>query len=70
MLVGLVAPLAFYAADEVTGTHVLIAQFPISRDGGELMVNAGLKYDVWSAVVAGGFATASGTVSKITVNTK
>jgi len=65
-----VAPLIFYASDEITGTHVLSAQFPISQDGGDFMLNAGLKCDTWAAALAGSGASVRGIVSKIPVHIK
>jgi hypothetical protein len=62
-----VAPLLFYARDEFTGPKIMNAEFPISRQGGEILVTAGLKCDVWAAVVAASTAFVSGVTSKITV---
>jgi hypothetical protein len=62
-----VAPLFFYAEDDFSGPHTINAEFPISSNGGEILVTAGLKCDTWAAVVAVSSATATGTVSKINV---
>jgi hypothetical protein len=62
-----IAPLLFYATDDFQGTHIINAEFPISNQGGEVLVNAGLKCDTWSAGVAAASVTAGGTVSKLTV---
>jgi len=63
-----IAPLLFFASDEFEGLHIINAEFPISNQGGEVLVNAGLKCDIWNAgIVAAAMGTASGTVSKLAV---
>ncbi len=63
-----VAPVIFYAHDLFQGPHVINAEFPISRNGGEILVTAGLKSDSWAAAFAGALASAGGTVSKMTIS--
>jgi hypothetical protein len=62
-----VAPVLFYARDIFNGPHVINAEFPISHNGGDILVTAGLKGDAWGAGLADALASADGTVSKITI---
>ena len=62
-----VAPLLFYAKDLFEGATVFNAEFDIPAAGGEILVTAGLKCDVWSALLSGNSAVVDGTVEKITV---
>ena len=61
-----VAPVIFFAHDLFEGPHVINAEFDISDQGEEILINAGLKADVWGAGVGGGVTTAGAEVSKIT----
>jgi hypothetical protein len=62
-----VAPLVWYAQDSFKGSTVLNAEFEIPSGGGDILVTAGIKSDVWAAVEAGTSSLAGGTVEKITV---
>jgi hypothetical protein len=62
-----VAPVIFYAHDVFEGPSIFNAELEISGEGGEILVTAGLKCDVWAAGLGGGIASISGTVEKITV---
>ena len=63
-----VAPVIFWATDVFDGPHIINAEFPISRDGGDIFVTAGLKCDVWAAAISGTGSIANGLVSKIKIN--
>jgi len=62
-----VAPVIFYAEDDFAGAHVINAEFPISSNGGDILVTAGLKCDTWAAGIGAAVSTNLGTVSKISV---
>lgn len=62
-----VAPLLFYTQDIFEGPTIFNAEIEIPDEGGEILVTAGLKCDVWAALPAGTYAIVSGNVEKITV---
>jgi hypothetical protein len=62
-----VAPVIFYAEDDFIGAHVINAEFPISSNGGDILVTAGLKCDTWAAGIGAAVSTNLGAVSKISV---
>lgn len=61
------APLLFLAVDTFEGPSILNAEFEVPHEGGEILVTAGLKCDVWAALPSATQTLATGRVEKITV---
>ncbi|TAH38043.1 MAG: hypothetical protein EYC70_05305 [Planctomycetota bacterium] len=62
-----VAPLLWYSQDIFEGPLVFNAEIEIPEEGGEILVTAGMKCDVWAALPAASVADSEGVVEKITV---